>query len=251
MFPSHGIVISISLQVEFTESLTMMSGLFAVLVLLVLNRMSHMMVMLPLLCITVSGLCSYHLSLISISWSLQMLQWRYAAALLCLEMYSVYTNTSHPDIIWSSVSSYVNTLCNCSSLACHILLSGGFWFLLPGLELLLVARLFLFSDYLITILLVLTVSTWGSSKIFGYWSCNANLFSHFSSFIDFILDLNICFTYLAFSQADLTSLFSNSGIVTSLLNLVAFLVIEFLALDLSCSSTCFGYCPSSCASDSD
>ena len=29
MFPSHGIVISISLQVEFTESLTMMSGLFA------------------------------------------------------------------------------------------------------------------------------------------------------------------------------------------------------------------------------
>ena len=110
---------------------------------------------------------------------------------------------------------------------------------------------FFFSDYLTTILLVLTVSTWGSSKIFGCWSCNANLFSHFSSFIDFILDLNICFTYLAFSQADLTSLFSNSGIVTSLLNLVAFLVMEFLALDLSCSSTCFGYCPSSCASESD
>ena len=106
MFPPDGIVISISLQVEFTESLTMMSGLFAVLVLLVLNRMSHMMVMLPLLCITVSGLCSYHLSLISISWSLQMLQWRYAAALLCLEMYSVYTNTSHPDTIWSTVFSY-------------------------------------------------------------------------------------------------------------------------------------------------
>ena len=251
MFPSDGIVISISLQVEFTESLTMMSGLFAVLVLLVrlvLNRMSHMMVMLPLLCITVSGLCSYHLSLISISWSLQMLQWRYAAALLCLEMYSVYTNTSHPDTIWSTVFSYCeHTL----QLLFTCLLSGGFWFLLPGLELLLVARLFLFSDYLITILLVLTVSTWGSSKIFGCWSCNANLFSHFSSFIDFILDLNICFRYLAFSQADLTSLFSNSGIVTSLLNLVAFLVMEFLALDLSCSSTCFGYCPSSCASDSD
>ena len=29
----------------------------------------------------------------------------------------------------------------------------------------------------------------------------------------------------------------------SLLNLVAFLVIEFLALDLSSSSVCFGYCP--------
>ena len=41
MFPFDGIVISISLQVEFTESLTMMSRLFAVLVLLVrlvLNR---------------------------------------------------------------------------------------------------------------------------------------------------------------------------------------------------------------------
>ena len=79
----------------------------------------------------------------------------------------------------------------------------------------------------------------------GYWPCNALPF-HFSSFIDFILDLNMCFRALAFSEADLSSLFSNSGIVTSLLNLVAFLVIEFLALDRSCSSTCFGYCPSLC-----
>ena len=36
MFLSDGTVISISLQVEFTESLTMMSGLFAVIVLSVL-----------------------------------------------------------------------------------------------------------------------------------------------------------------------------------------------------------------------
>ena len=251
MFLSDGIVISISLQVEFTESLTMMSGLFAVLLLLVLNGMSHMMVMLSLLCITVSGLCSYHLSLISISWSLQMLQWQYAAALLCLEMCSVLL-ILRIQIQYGPLSLHiVNTLCVGSSLACHILLSGGFWFLLPGLELLPVAPQFLFSDYLITILLVLTVSTWGSSRIFGYWSCNANLFSHFSSFIDFILDLNMCFRDLAFSQADLTSLFLNSDTVTSLLNLVAFLVIEFLALDLSCSSTYFWYCPSSCASDSD
>ena len=65
---SDGTVISISLQVEFTESLTMMSGLFAVIVLSVLTGMSQMMVMLlSLLCITVSGWCSYHLSVISIS----------------------------------------------------------------------------------------------------------------------------------------------------------------------------------------
>ena len=57
-------------QVEFTESLTMMSGLFAVIVLVtLLTGMSHMIMvmLLPLLCITVSGLCSYHLSVISIS----------------------------------------------------------------------------------------------------------------------------------------------------------------------------------------
>ena len=106
MFLSDGTVISISLQVEFTKSLTMISGLFAVIVLSVLTGMSHMMVMLlSLLCITVSGSCSYHLSVISISWSLHMLQWRYAAALLCLEMYSVLVSTSHPDTIWSTVSS--------------------------------------------------------------------------------------------------------------------------------------------------
>ena len=45
MFVSDAMVISISLQVEFTESLTMMSGLFAVIVLSVLTGMSHMMVM--------------------------------------------------------------------------------------------------------------------------------------------------------------------------------------------------------------
>ena len=37
MFLSDGTVISISLQVEFTESLTMISGLFAVIVLSVLT----------------------------------------------------------------------------------------------------------------------------------------------------------------------------------------------------------------------
>ena len=85
MFLTDGTVISISLQVVFTESLTMMSGLFTVIVLSVLTGMSHMMVrLLSLLFITVSGVCWYHLSVILRSWSLQILQWRYAAALLCL-----------------------------------------------------------------------------------------------------------------------------------------------------------------------
>ena len=69
-------------------------------------------------------------------------------------------------------------------------------------------------------------------------------FFHFHLFMDFILDFDVCFRALAFSEADLSSLFSKSGIVTSLLSLVAFLVIEFLDLNLSCSSACFGYCPS-------
>ena len=68
MFLSDGIVISISLLVEFTESLTMISGLFFDIVLSLWTGMSHMMVMLlSLLFIKVSGLCSYHLSIISIS----------------------------------------------------------------------------------------------------------------------------------------------------------------------------------------
>ena len=71
MFLSDGIVISISLQVEFSESLTMMSGLFAVIVLSVLTGMSHMMVMLlAFLCITVSGWCWYDLSVNSICCSI-------------------------------------------------------------------------------------------------------------------------------------------------------------------------------------
>ena len=63
MFLSDGTVISISLQVEFTESLMTMSGLFAAIVLSVLTGMSHMkVILLSLLCITVSGSCWYHLS---------------------------------------------------------------------------------------------------------------------------------------------------------------------------------------------
>ena len=80
MFLSDGTVISISLQVEFTESLTKMSGLFAVIVLSVLTGMSHMMVrLLSLLCIAVTDVCWYHLSVILRSWFLQILQWRHCA----------------------------------------------------------------------------------------------------------------------------------------------------------------------------
>ena len=137
-----------------------------------------MVMLLSLLCITVSGSCSYHLSVISISWSLQMLQWRYAAALLCLEMYSVLANTSHPDTIWSTISS-------CCEHILHLLSTCWphitFWLFLvfiawswaatssPS-----VSPFKLFDNHL----LVVTVSTWGFSRIFGYWPCNA-LFFHF------------------------------------------------------------------------
>ena len=68
MFLSDGTVISISLQMEFTGSLNTISGIFAVIVQSVLTGMSHMIVMLlSLLCITVSGSCWYHLSVVSIS----------------------------------------------------------------------------------------------------------------------------------------------------------------------------------------
>ena len=59
----------------------------------------------------------------------------------------------------------------------------------------------------------------------------------FSFFTDFILDLILFFRGLGFSEADLSSLSSTSHIGTSPLNLIAFLVIEFLALEVSCSST--------------
>ena len=78
-----------------------------------------------------------------------MLQWRYAASLLCLEMYSVLANTSHPDTIWFIVSSYCKHILH--PLAGHILLSGSFWCLLPGLDLPQVLPLFFLSDYLTTI----------------------------------------------------------------------------------------------------
>ena len=153
-FLSDGTVISISLQVEFTEYLTMMSGLFAVIILSVLTGMSHMMVMLlSLLCITglVSGACWYHLSVISISLSLQMLQWRYDAALLCLES-TLFWLIPHIQIQYGPLSLHVaNTFCICSPLAGHVLLSGSFWCLLPGLELPQVVPLFLLSDYLTTL----------------------------------------------------------------------------------------------------
>ena len=68
MFLSDGTVTSISLWAEFTKFLTTMSGLFADINSSVSIDMCHMMVMLlSLLCITVSGLCWYHLSVILIS----------------------------------------------------------------------------------------------------------------------------------------------------------------------------------------
>ena len=58
----------------------------------------------------------------------------------------------HIQIQYGPLSLHVaNTFCICSPLAGHILLSGSFWCLLPGLELLQVVPLFLLSNYLTTI----------------------------------------------------------------------------------------------------
>ena len=65
MFLSDG---TVSLWAEFTKFLTAMSGLFADIYSSVSIDMCHMMVMLlSLLCITVSCPCWYHLSVILIS----------------------------------------------------------------------------------------------------------------------------------------------------------------------------------------
>ena len=138
---------------EFTESLTMISGLFAVIVLSVLTGMSHMMVMLlSLLCVTVSGSCSYHLSVISISRSLHMLQWRqHCGDMLqhyCAWRCTLFWLIPHIQIQYGPLA---NTIYICSPLAGHILLSNSFWCLLPGLELLQVVPLFFVSNYLTTI----------------------------------------------------------------------------------------------------
>ena len=59
-FLSHDTVMSINLQVEFTLSLIMISGLFAPICLSVCTAMSHSTGCVSVL-ITVSGWCSYHL----------------------------------------------------------------------------------------------------------------------------------------------------------------------------------------------
>ena len=97
-FLSHGSVMSTSLQVEFTLSLIIISGLFALICLSVCTAMPHSTVCVSVL-VTVSGWCSYQLSLVLISRSLQIFECKNAAALLCLSMYSTFANTSHPDVI--------------------------------------------------------------------------------------------------------------------------------------------------------
>ena len=170
-----------------------MSGLVAVIVLSVLTEMSRtMVVLLSLLCITVSGSCKYHLSVISIAWSLEMLQWRYAVALLCLEMYSAIANTSHPDAICMAHCLFI--IRTQSALALH-LLAKYYFLVVSGFYCLVlsaatrgpsVSPFTLLDNHL----LVMTVSTWGFSRTLRYWPCNA-LYFPFSSFIDFILHLNV------------------------------------------------------------
>ena len=127
---------------EFTESLTTMSGLFAIIALSVFADISHNGVLLSsLLCITVSGSCWYHLSVMSISWSLQIIV---PGDVLC--------SRPHIRILYgSAVSSYCEHILHLLSTCWPHLLSCSFWRLLPGLELRQVVPLFFLSDYLTNI----------------------------------------------------------------------------------------------------
>ena len=95
----------------------------AVIVLSVLTGMSHMMVMLlSLLCITVSGSCSYHLYICSNGDMLQH---------YCAWRCTLFWLKPHIQIQYGPLTLHVaNTFCICSPLAGYILLSGGFWCLL-------------------------------------------------------------------------------------------------------------------------
>ena len=141
-----------SLQEEFNKSLTMMSGLFAA------------------------------MSLISIDWpvlhngdvvvfNVQHSLWLMPVPFVCNLDIMIFTNAPveigcslivpgdllfwlipYIQIQYGPLSLHVvNIFCICAPLAGHILLSGSFWCLLPGLYLLPVAPLFLLSDCLITI----------------------------------------------------------------------------------------------------
>ena len=236
-----------SLQEEFNKSLTMMSGLFAA------------------------------MSFISIDWpvlhngdvvvfNVQHSLWLMPVPFVCNLDIMIFTNAPveigcslivpgdllfwlipYIQIQYGPLSLHVvNIFCICSPLAGHILLSGSFWCLLPGLYLLPVAPLFLLSDYLITICwwwLCLYEASLGSLDTGHAMLC-------FSTFIHSLIPswTWTCVLGLDHFLSDLSSRFSNSGIVTSLVNLLAFLVIEMLALDLSRSCTWIALL---CASDSD
>ena len=116
-------------------------------------------------------------------------------------MYSVWL-IPHIQIQYWPLSLYVvNTFYICSSLAGQILLSGSFWCVLPlvlsATSSPSVSSFSLLDNHSV----VVTVSTWGFSRILGYWPCDA-LFFYFSSFFNFNLELNMCFVALAFSKAD-------------------------------------------------
>ena len=98
MFLSDGAVISISLQVEFTESSITISGPFTVRVQSVLTGMSHMMVMLLSFDCASQSLAQVGTICLQSRYH-DLYNGRYAAALLCLEMYSVLANILHPDTI--------------------------------------------------------------------------------------------------------------------------------------------------------
>ena len=98
-----GINISISRQVLSFLSFTTKSGLFAFISLSVWVCMSQSIVTVWF-SVTLPGPCSQCLSCSLMLWCLQIVQWRYAAALLCLCMYSGLASSGHPETRWLTVS---------------------------------------------------------------------------------------------------------------------------------------------------
>ena len=148
MFLADGTVISISLQVEFTESLTMISGLFAV---IVLSAPHDGDVVIFIVChglwfVFVPFVCNLYIMIFTYAPMEICCSIIVPGDVLCFGSYL----TSRYNICPLSLH-VANTICICSPLAGHVLLSGSFWCLLPGLELLQVISLFLLSNYLTTI----------------------------------------------------------------------------------------------------
>ena len=100
---SDGTLICIRWHVLFCFCLITIFGLLACIVMSVLMEKYHRMVIFWI-STTSSGLCSYHLLGVSVSYWLQIFQFIYCPARLCLFVYSFGARIVHGEMSWSAVS---------------------------------------------------------------------------------------------------------------------------------------------------